>query len=103
MINDPCSDPIMESEVVFPSVTVNVMDQSQEAEYTFSPNMTEIYVPKPVYKEEGWRRHNGGANYLFCDGHVKWYEAHQVQPAQPSGGGENINDGTKPTFSIKTK
>jgi prepilin-type processing-associated H-X9-DG protein/prepilin-type N-terminal cleavage/methylation domain-containing protein len=102
-VNDPCEGAVMDSIVVYPAVTVYSMDQAQEDDYALAPNMSVIYDPKPVYNEEGWRRHNGGANVLFCDGHLKWLLDTQIQPAVPRQGGENINDGTKPTFAIKTK
>jgi prepilin-type processing-associated H-X9-DG protein/prepilin-type N-terminal cleavage/methylation domain-containing protein len=102
-MNDPCEGAVMDSTVVYPAVTVYSMDQAQEDDYSTGPNMSVINDPHPVYKEEGWRRHNGGANVLFCDGHVKWLMDTQIQPAVPRVGGENINDGTKPTFAIKTK
>jgi prepilin-type processing-associated H-X9-DG protein/prepilin-type N-terminal cleavage/methylation domain-containing protein len=47
------------------------------------------------------RRHNGGANYVFCDGHVKWCRPTAVIgqcgfTAQPETG----NDGSKPDFRL---
>ena len=38
------------------------------------------------------RRHHGGANYFFADGHIKWHTPPQIAPStQP-------NDGTRPSF-----
>jgi prepilin-type processing-associated H-X9-DG protein/prepilin-type N-terminal cleavage/methylation domain-containing protein len=39
-------------------------------------------------------RHNGGVNYLFFDGHVKWLTP---SPWMANGG---LNDGTYPTLSL---
>jgi prepilin-type processing-associated H-X9-DG protein len=42
---------------------------------------------------EGARRHSGGANYLFADGHVKWF--------RPENIGSNRNcDGIHPGFGL---
>lgn len=32
----------------------------------------------PKELAQGWKRHNGGGNYLFCDGHVAWYKESQI-------------------------
>jgi prepilin-type N-terminal cleavage/methylation domain-containing protein/prepilin-type processing-associated H-X9-DG protein len=55
-------------------------------------------------------RHHGGANYLFCDGHVKWYNAMQmglttigVAPSQGQvDAAVATNDGSKPTYCYGT-
>jgi prepilin-type processing-associated H-X9-DG protein len=44
--------------------------------------------------EEGGRRHRGGANYAFLDGHVKWY-----RPEAVDGSHKNEEpDGSRPSF-----
>ena len=50
-------------------------------------------------------RHNGGSNYLCCDGHVKWLYGRQVSPGKPNNDmncGQNITDqgGSKCTLSV---
>ena len=42
----------------------------------------------------GGLRHNGGCNYAFVDGHVRWYTPAQVLDA------DHGNDGTKPSFAL---
>jgi len=49
-------------------------------------------------------RHNGGANYSFCDGHVHWYrpgsifgECRETSAGEPPEGG---NDGVHPDFRV---
>ncbi len=32
-------------------------------------------------------RHNGGANYVFCDGHAKWMNGNMIEPAPATLGG----------------
>ena len=32
-------------------------------------------------------RHNGGANYVFCDGHAKWMNGSMIEPAPVAVGG----------------
>lgn len=41
----------------------------------------------------GATRHQGGANYLFGDGHVKWFKPEQLSTARQS-------DGVKPGFGL---
>lgn len=38
--------------------------------------------------------HNGGANYLACDGHVKWLRATQISPGKDAGAAANAQDNT---------
>lgn len=40
----------------------------------------------------GAERHQGGANYLFGDGHVKWHRPEQLATGQ--------NDGVHPGFGL---
>ncbi len=37
----------------------------------------------PRVLAKGWQRHDGGGNYLFCDGHVGWFTASQIMPNLP--------------------
>ena len=40
----------------------------------------EYYVAKVPYTRDAPYRHQGGGNYVFCDGHAKWYKAEIVYP-----------------------
>jgi prepilin-type processing-associated H-X9-DG protein len=38
-----------------------------------------VDTPKSHAKERiAWNRHNGGANYVFVDGHAKWHRLEQT-------------------------
>jgi prepilin-type processing-associated H-X9-DG protein/prepilin-type N-terminal cleavage/methylation domain-containing protein len=67
------------SQVRFPATTVAICEAGANA----------ITRSEPDYKE-GARRHSGGSNYAFLDGHVRWHRPEQVTEAPP--------DGTRPTF-----
>jgi prepilin-type processing-associated H-X9-DG protein/prepilin-type N-terminal cleavage/methylation domain-containing protein len=43
-----------------------------------------------------WRRHQGGGNVLFCDGHVKWLRPESIST-------ESFNDGVHPSFDFRPK
>ena len=85
-----------EFELAYPSMTVLLADQAPQLSMAFAPDMTR-YMTVEGLSEKGWTRHSGGANYAFCDGHVKWYRPEQVLPADAK------NDGTKPTFEVLEK
>ena len=67
--------------------------------------------------DQGFNRHSKGGNYLFCDGHVKWYPVGAVRYAgvQPQDGEQQqelcakgdiacingVNDGIHPTFATR--
>ena len=88
---------IRDKDIVYPSVTVVVCDEAVGEVITIGPNpyrFTASHSP-PDGVEKGWLRHNGGGNYLFCDGHVKWY--------LPDAVGYNFfgsNKGNAPTFAL---
>ena len=94
--------------IPFPQTTISVFDM------TFFDQSMALGIDYCRYTtpcsttglEVGFRRHNGGANYLFVDGHVKWL------PPEPVHYGTEIydngvkipkngyNDGTFPTFAV---
>ena len=88
---------VLDRDIPYPSVQVAVCDAAIGDSKVMGPNpyqFLEGHVP-PDGIEKGWLRHNGGGNYLFCDGHIKWY--------LPDAVGYNIlgtNDGSKPTFAF---
>ncbi len=85
-----------DASVRFPAVTVSHCDEAVGVyltagpdPYRFTPSM------RPPGEEEGWKRHAGGANYGFCDGHVKWLLPDAVGYNQLGA-----NDGTRPSFAL---
>jgi prepilin-type processing-associated H-X9-DG protein/prepilin-type N-terminal cleavage/methylation domain-containing protein len=46
--------------------------------------------------ERAWRRHQGGGNFLFCDGHIKWMTPEAIS-------GAAYNDGVHPGFAPPAK
>jgi prepilin-type processing-associated H-X9-DG protein/prepilin-type N-terminal cleavage/methylation domain-containing protein len=88
--------PAQDAAVRFPAVTVALCDAAIGAyttgapdPYQFDPNA------RPPGQEDGWRRHSGGANYGFCDGHVKWHLPDAVGHNQLGS-----NDGSRPSFAL---
>lgn len=51
------------------------------------------YESQIIKLPPGATRHQGGANYLFGDGHVKWYRPEQLSTARK-------NDGVNPGFGL---
>ena len=89
---------VSSSEMPYPAVTVALLEQAPNIIRTPRVNpYPEGTFPYPTGVFEDWKRHNGGANYAFCDGHVKWYAPEQVAD------GDNLekgNDGSKPTLAV---
>ena len=88
------SDP----EMQFPSKTVAFCDAPWQISLTASPDPW-MAEPRPIpAPESAWVRHQGGANYLFCDQHIKWYRPHSVLPAWIHNQGQD-----QPTFAVNWK
>ena len=86
-----------DKDIVYPATTVIVCDAALGHSVIAGPNPYHFNPRKetPDGEEKGWLRHKGGANYLFADGHVKWYP--------PDAVGYNIfgtNKGNAPTFAL---
>ena len=82
--------------VRFPAVTVSHCDEAVGVHITTGPDpYRHVPFDRPPGEEEGWKRHAGGANYGFCDGHVKWLLPDAVGYNQLGA-----NDGTRPSFAL---
>lgn len=90
--NDIVTDPkrrVNDNHIVHPTTTV-VLSETP----VMQPINSGGHSAKDV--DNYHLRHNGGSNYVFVDGHLKWYRREQVHEAgYPPG-----NDGTFPTFSV---
>jgi prepilin-type processing-associated H-X9-DG protein len=69
------NQPATESQVRYPSSTVAIGEWGK-VDYTGCmwvgpPSFYSQYTLKPLEKN-GDRRHNGGSNYVFFDGHAGW-------------------------------
>ncbi len=56
---------VAESAIQDPAGTIILADSSGGAYYTY-------WAATAPYERYVDKRHNGGANFLFCDGHAKW-------------------------------
>ncbi len=73
--------PIAYAALMHPQTTLVVFD------YTSGIPTTTVldgygnrYGGWPRQLKQGWKRHDGGGNYLFCDGHVEWLTEDRVLP-----------------------
>lgn len=87
---------VSEPLVVYPSVTVAVCDEAVGLAVTFGPDPYRYTQRRPEGEERGWERHHGGANYLFCDSHTKWYPPEAVGYNTEMDG----NNGARPSFAL---
>jgi prepilin-type N-terminal cleavage/methylation domain-containing protein/prepilin-type processing-associated H-X9-DG protein len=106
--------PATDAQVRYPATTVAISEWTR-VEYTgqtwvgpqsFYPG---VYQLKPLEKN-GDRRHNGGSNYVFFDGHARWFRPDVVTynkkccpPKEPSNGATDplfYNDGQNPSFGM---
>ena len=95
----------LENQVRYPSVTVAVCDARFLITSMREPDLFATskdlkramagYESEPIILAQsfGATRHGGGANYLFADGHVKWYRPQQLSKARQS-------DGVTPGFGL---
>ncbi len=63
------------SEVLYPAQTIVLTEFT--GDYVISHYGTQEH--RFLRGDAAATRHNGGANYLFCDGHVKWFVPTQVK------------------------
>ena len=94
-------DALPESNVPFPTTTVLLCEAAEPVEFTLAPDPCSMVSPcRYRGMQEGFKRHSGGANYTFADGHAKWYRPEQVISTNGIHYNMNYhNDGTQPTFS----
>ena len=75
---------ITAAALTHPQTTIAVFDYTNGL--TTAPAL-DIYGNRnggwPHVLAKGWQRHNGGGNYLFCDGHVGWFAEAQILPNLP--------------------
>jgi prepilin-type N-terminal cleavage/methylation domain-containing protein/prepilin-type processing-associated H-X9-DG protein len=70
--------PTRESEVVKPTDTVGLAERDASHSLQGGPDPFEEISVRPPDLEKGWLRHQGGANYVFVDGHIHWHTKEQV-------------------------
>lgn len=92
--------PVSEVVIIYPSTTVSVCEQAAGIVSASGPDPYKVQNKRsPRRQERGWLRHSGGANYLFCDSHVRWYRPEAVG----YNDGVHGNDGYHPTFALGAK
>lgn len=114
------SNPLPDSRITFPATTVAVCDANLEGTDMVTlagPDICRYIAPCPtVGMEQGFLRHNGGGNYLFSDGHIKWYKPAAVGYAFEAMNDNSVackdgavqcenyyNYGNRPTFAVRTR
>jgi prepilin-type processing-associated H-X9-DG protein/prepilin-type N-terminal cleavage/methylation domain-containing protein len=83
------------SEIIYPSTTVTFAEVTPPERILQAPDPFKYKKPYPYGQIRGWERHGGGANYVFCDGHVKWHTENQVDCSPP-----DTNNGSRPSFGV---
>ena len=92
------SSPCTLGDIAYPAETVIIADSDwthSTADYEFSNSYmltTPFHVSRFVPQ-----RHNGGANFVLCDGHAKWYSV----PLDPSYTGTGTVKLTLPPANLK--
>ncbi len=81
--------PEHEVRLNFPATTVTLCDSAFD--YTVASNPV-VVEPGRWTGENAGRRHRGGANYAFADGHVRWFRPEHVISCCLG------QDGTRPSF-----
>jgi prepilin-type N-terminal cleavage/methylation domain-containing protein/prepilin-type processing-associated H-X9-DG protein len=109
----PMDQPATEAQVRYPSTTIAMAEWTKPG-YTgcmwVGPqSFYKEYLLKPL-ESNGDRRHNGGSNYVYFDGHAGWARSEKVTyntgccpPKAPSNGQTDVlvyGDGTNPSFGM---
>ena len=67
------------AEITLPAETICCGEGINGGNFLYYPTQTS---GTPPYRDRvGWRIHNDGANYSFCDGHAKWLAGSVVDSA----------------------
>src|SRR6266567_2924504 len=107
--NNPASD----SQVRYPATTIALQEWTSPGytgcDWVGPQSYYKNYLLSPLEKN-GDRRHNGGSNYVFFDGHAAWarpettiYNITCCPPAKPSNGATdvlNYGDGVHPSWGM---
>ena len=87
--------PAPASDIQYPATTVAALDAPWQVSCAYGPDPFATTTRPQPPPESAWKRHDGGANYLFCDQHIKWYKPDSVLPYR-----SNTQDGKTPSFAI---
>ncbi len=75
--NDNWNDPYRESDLQAPTQHISFADSSLNTDLGIYPGYTFCDVVEVLTQGKPWvppdYRHNGGATFIFCDGHARWY------------------------------
>lgn len=99
---------ISEERIRFPAMTVSVCEFAYRTNVQSGSNSNPIALSAPDDGRDletdqrfigvaGALRHDGGSNFAFIDGHVRWYPPSQV--VGQAYGAKQINDGKRPSFA----
>jgi prepilin-type N-terminal cleavage/methylation domain-containing protein/prepilin-type processing-associated H-X9-DG protein len=105
--------PANDAEIRYPATTVAIAEWTAVGytgcTWVGPQSLYKNYELKPPEKN-GDRRHGGGSNYIFFDGHARWFKPEAVTynkvccpPKGPSNGAAdpvNYNDGVNPSFGM---
>jgi prepilin-type processing-associated H-X9-DG protein/prepilin-type N-terminal cleavage/methylation domain-containing protein len=88
-----------DANIAFPATTVSLCEAAWGWGDYSSPNpIAKLTIPPDPMPEDASQRHEKGANYLFCDGHVKWHT-----PDSVLADGDHVQDGSRPSFAVAWK
>jgi prepilin-type processing-associated H-X9-DG protein len=84
------------SDIAYPATTIVLCDGVINSNAIIEPEHIMLAQQDPSNLSVQMQRHQGGGNYLFSDGHVKWFAISQISP-------EEHATGTKPSLAVTTK
>ena len=103
--------PNADMTVAFPATTVTLCEmgfrsgpEKDSAGYSTATDVPDtgddLKPGETCFGPAGAVRHQGGSNYGFADGHVRWYRPDQVAAAEDGANGvPQVNNGSSPTFA----